>query len=396
MKRLMTICIPLSGLAALWVVCLAGCSETHLLNDSPTAAAGGDADNPVPSSSDLDADADGDVDGDADGDLICHPSGAPCAVAADCCSLGCDGAFCVDSLCFTDGETCGNNAECCSNRCIDGACETTGGCLPVGEDCGLGGSAGCCSLNCTLAEDDRMRCSGIGACRSEGEVCSEPADCCTYQCESGYCRVDPDCNTSGLVCESDEDCCSGKCNNDGSGFQTCTPLGGCTPTGDLCFTDDVCCSDAAHDGSGACEAANVIGNCGQPLGCAPAGELCGPLYQACCPCLAPADTATCPNASGAAFCRQTTEGVARCFSDNCVLGGGDCDADGDCCSGDCNGVSCEDGFECREDGAPCAMPDQCCCGKCEQDGFFTGEFVCCPEDEQGDRQNPAPPALPFE
>jgi hypothetical protein len=309
----------------------------------------------------------------------CAGLGEGCAVAADCCSLGCDGTLCVASLCLVGGESCTAPAQCCSNRCVGGGCESGGACLPAGEDCSTGGSGSCCSMNCAEASDGRMRCLGLGRCRAEGEVCRENGDCCNYQCVDGFCLVQPECDVAGEACETNAACCSSLCADDGSGYRSCQYLGGCRPFGELCRSDGECCNNPANDGPGVCvTVAEGIGRCENPTGCAPAGELCGPGYHTCCRCATPMSEPGCPNPDASLFCLDTVFGVSRCFSDDCVLEGGPCDAPEDCCGGVCTAGVCGPGISCRENLEPCAFSDQCCCRVCAPDA--TGALVCCPGD----------------
>ena len=310
-------------------------------------------------------------------DERCTGLGDPCEVAADCCSLGCDGSVCVEDLCLLADEGCTDDAQCCSNRCVAEVCESGGACLPAGENCTSGGSSACCSLNCMEASDGIMRCGGLGRCRSEGEVCMENSDCCNYQCEGGFCLVMPECVVAGEACDINEACCSSVCADDGSGYRSCQFLGGCRPFGELCRSDAECCNDPAFGGPGVCEPiAEGLGRCLNPTGCAPAGELCEPGYHDCCPCGTPDLSPGCPNPSGDEFCLPTIYGVLRCFSDDCVIEGGPCEDDEDCCGGICTDGICGEGFECLDDLEPCAFSDQCCCLICAPDE--EGGLVCCP------------------
>lgn len=307
----------------------------------------------------------------------CQGIGDPCEVAADCCSLGCDGQKCVESLCATSGEKCESPAQCCSNRCEGGFCRSGGACLPAGEDCSGGGASACCSGTCQKASDGVERCVSGGRCRSEGEVCAKDGDCCNHQCDNGFCLVLKECDVAGEACDNGKDCCSGVCADDGSGYHSCVFLGGCRPYGELCRKDADCCNNPASADPGVCNLiTETIGRCENPQGCAPAGELCGAGYHDCCPCAIPQSSPGCPNEKGDLFCQETIFGVSRCFSDDCVVEGGSCKDDTDCCGGVCTGGACDPGLACRADLEPCAMPDQCCCGICAPDQ--AGLLVCCP------------------
>ncbi len=253
--------------------------------------------------------------------------------------------------------------------------DTEGDCLGSGAPCEVG--ADCCSLNCSEATDGVRRCQEPGPCLSEGEECAEDRDCCTRRCQGGRCLTLTGCDVAGEACEEDGDCCSGLCADNGNGERRCRDLEGCRVTGELCRRDSDCCNDSAFDGPGVCQLfTEGIGRCQNPVGCAPAGELCGPEHHDCCPCGVPSRSPGCPNEGGEAFCRETAAGVSRCFSRDCVVEGGSCEEDAECCGGTCDDETCAAGFECLPDLSPCAFSGECCCHTCAPD--TGGERVCCP------------------
>jgi hypothetical protein len=98
-----------------------------------------------------------------------------------------------------------------------------------------------------------------------------------------------------------------------------------------------------------------IGRCNNPGQCAPAGEICEPNSNACCP-----DEMD----IGRMLCQPGVAGVLRCGSLGCRLDGEVCQMDGDCCSGTCTNGFCMGGVMCTLDGIACAGTADCCSGIC--------------------------------
>ena len=294
----------------------------------------------------------------------CEALGQSCATATDCCSLGCDGDVCVESLCKTDGQECAGDSDCCSNDCgPEGTCVVPPGCLPAGEACGSGVGSTCCSGNCLDFGEGDMRCGTSGACRVVGEVCAAAEDCCSFNCvvpegeTFGQCDTMPgfsECKSVGEPCQQDTTCCSFTCRDDGTGFKSCQYLSGCRPMGELCREDSDCCN-AAVQPEGVCTktVSEDVGRCQNPGGDAPAGEVCATAGGGA------SGSNQCEGASGQGLandnCRETSVGTYRCFEEVVV---------------------------CLDQGATCALGEQCCSGICAPD--LDGNLVCdpvtmCPE-----------------
>jgi hypothetical protein len=124
-------------------------------------------------------------------------------------------------------------------------------------------------------------------------------------------------------------------------------------------------------GPGTCVVFNAalgIGRCDNVGGCAPAGEICEPGTNECCP----------GNPEGQAFCQPGALGVLRCqvSATSCKPAGSPCDQGAEGCSGVCTDKTCG-APACIPDGEPCAFGDQCCGKICAPDPT-TGALVCSP------------------
>jgi hypothetical protein len=113
-----------------------------------------------------------------------------------------------------------------------------------------------------------------------------------------------------------------------------------------------------------------IGRCGNPGMFAPAGELCVPNSNECCP----------GAGEGHLYCHETYFGVERCLL--CKLEGTDCSDDSECCGGSCEDGSCADG-SCTPSGDECATADECCDGPCTPDaeGVLRCQLECVPVED---------------
>ncbi|UCF66584.1 MAG: hypothetical protein JSV80_12430 [Acidobacteriota bacterium] len=185
------------------------------------------------------------------------------------------------------------------DTCGNGTCDT-------GETCGLRGPDACLQ-NC-------------GLCKL-GEACENRIDCDTGICIANLC-VSPDAEFQPADCDAgclfDSDCLTGVCN-----FGFCTGLYS-QPALRPCSTDRACRSKNCR--AGLCEAVCGDGFCD-------GAEVCGGdngLFEC------RSDCGRCPN--GSACIENST-----CQSGICSLGtcrdcravGSRCDADGECCSGNC-------------------------------------------------------------
>jgi hypothetical protein len=107
-----------------------------------------------------------------------------------------------------------------------------------------------------------------------------------------------------------------------------------------------------------------IGRCDNPGQFAPAGELCGPNTNECCPGVP----------EGKLYCHRTFFGVERCLL--CKPEGQECTNNDECCGSQCSDGTCGGGDEpaCVPDGAGCATPDECCGKICAPNA--TGALLC--------------------
>lgn len=206
------------------------------------------------------------------------------------------------------------------------------------RDAAFGAGECLTSGDCATGRCEAGRCLGDTRCAPEGETCAGDADCCNGACDDGRCAEQMRCQTTGDACEGDEDCCSQRCGADAR----CVALGGCRPSGELCRRDADCCNFAVADG--VCEDIDERGwgRCANPRGCAPPGEVCAVDGAA-----GPHECCDEPPAAG--VCGPSgVAGVERCRAS--IAG-------------------------CGTLGAPCAVPADCCSGRCraEIDGYRCGE-----------------------
>jgi hypothetical protein len=184
----------------------------------------------------------------------------------------------------------------------------------------------------------------------------------------------------GEACDTSDECCSRACVDDGTGYKSCQYLGGCRPFGELCRKDSECCNFNAGNNPQNCNApatnpgicriidqAEGIGRCDNPGNFAPAGELCGPNTNECCPGVP----------DGKLVCQTTFFGVERCLL--CRPGGVDCTDNSQCCGGQCVNGKCG-GTSCVPNGQGCATPDECCGKICTPDaqGVLRCGSTCIP------------------
>jgi hypothetical protein len=200
-----------------------------------------------------------------------------------------------------------------------------------------------------------------------------------------------ECDPVGEACDTSEECCSRACVDDGTGFKSCQYLGGCRPTGELCRSDGECCNFRAGNDVSNCnapaanpgickiiDAEEGIGRCDNPGMFAPAGELCEPNSNECCPGVP----------EGKLYCATTFFGVQRCLL--CKPAEAECQNDSECCGGHCVDGACGPGMTdggtdeppCTADGGECATPDECCGRMCTPDaeGVLRCGSTCIPVD----------------
>lgn len=290
------------------------------------------------------------------------PMGYLCNDGNDCESGLCTGSLCVrrckeDAPC-DPGFTCNLEIEECRLIEPGGACSTD-------AECALGGlcHAGMCSRICNelLKCPKAFHCAGLapgadGICEQlvVGGACSEPSDCVSNACLSGYCTraCDADnpcpqgygcdeavgfCRKVDLDagCSTDADCKGGTC-KDGQCTVGCTANSDCPPT-HVCAADGLCtafplggaCESNGECGAGACQTGVCSGPCETDSECA-AGFACN---------------------VESGVCGLKTVGGPCTSPDDC--GGGHCI--NSVCSRECSEVApCPTGFECSTEYGVCA------------------------------------------
>ena len=101
-------------------------------------------------------------------------------------------------------------------------------------------------------------------CLPTGEVCVEPENCCTGNCNEGICVGDTGlCFGIGDECKASAECCSGRCEELPGAGQTCV-TGGCAGVGDSCTLATDCCGLSCESGT-----------CTDGDTCAMVGSSCG-------------------------------------------------------------------------------------------------------------------------
>jgi len=312
------------------------------------------------------------------GETVCQPGDGcrgtdeACDIAAQCCTLFCDGGFCAEGgICEPAGGTCDEASDCCGNDCDIGQslCLDSGApCQPLGDTCSNDGN--CCSGRCGEVAPGDLRCLPIGPCASADEVCNDNSECCNQSCVNGLCESLGGCTTVYEPCSGGGECCSGICADPGTGYPVCLYIGGCTPIGEICQVDEDCCSFGNPNLPGpACTLDGSALRCADPPACLDDGELCD--YAAsnnCC-------------SGGQSHCMPTSIGVSRCFfSDTeCIPTGGECSFSDECCVGVCapdpqTGILvCNP--TCIPEGDQCTADADCCSGHCNADG------ICGPDED---------------
>jgi hypothetical protein len=337
-------------------------------------------------------------------ETFCKGTGTACERASECCSLSCDGTCQGDgSICSPVGTDCESDVECCSNDC-DGTCQAIGEhCSPMGETCDEEGyDEGCCSKACRnfgTEEDPDLRCIRASSCGARGEICSEPADCCSGVCIDGRCPTQNEIgqkNFAGEPCQVDGDCASYLCASDyPGGPRVCQFLGGCRPTGEICTEDWQCCSDihmasgalcdSPTDGQGCVPHGNVddLSTCAGQLwqgGPGEPGELCGDssfdeVHECCFDC-EQTILGVWRCSGGGYACPEQDGGVPEDAGDcpTCVPDGEACRQSADCCSNICSPFLVDD--TCDPTITECEIELRC--GQCvPTGGLCTSHADCC-------------------
>jgi hypothetical protein len=330
----------------------------------------------------------------------CAGSGAACTQPTECCTNVCAGGKCGATLCVPNGQKCAAGSDCCSSNCAGGSCAAVkaGGCSTLGNTCGAGSD--CCSGNCQGG-----RCASSGAtCSSLGDICFKPADCCSGLCTvaagmtAGTCTAIAttgagQCMIDGQFCDSSgTNCCSRLCVPTSTGGHICQVAQGCRVVGDICRKDTDCCGGpVGGPGSG-----NItcvldtgttppIGRCRNPMGCNPAGDVCGGTgggqvnaRQDCCDCAPPKFNCCKPDSNGVHRCFGTPAGTSACKTGYtgtppcCIAMGQQCAFASECCGGtpcvpDAMGTlrclpPAATGPTCVASGGVCTSPSDCCAG----------------------------------
>jgi hypothetical protein len=290
--------------------------------------------------------------------VACGDPGAGCSSPTDCCNLNCNGTVCRATACVSDGDSCSGDTECCGGTCgPEDTCEPLNPeCKTAGNDCS--GDGECCSKSCVNGKCDLA----VSWCIQPGDICSRDRDCCTSECviESGAsvgtCGAPPEgpsfCDgVDGMVCDGCNQCCSRLCAPGPSGRTICQPASGCHVTGDLCRRDEDCCGgdeDSGLPGAGnvTCEIEDgkTVGICRNPMSCNPQGNVCHKQDYMC---SISSARANCCGALGAMSdgCQLDALGVPRCngMGVECRDPGETCASADDCCDDlpcvpDVNGV----------------------------------------------------------
>jgi hypothetical protein len=156
---------------------------------------------------------------------------------------------------------------CTGGVCDDGVCKSTG------EGCGA--PTECCTGICTGGF-----CAGLpttnGTCGTQGNDCSSGADCCSTNCQGGKCIPAYTCHAYGDLCYQDVECCSGMCDAVSGGPGRCIdPAGGCQQDGTPCTGSSNCCTRLCEPGGAG------VNICQPASGCRMTGDYCD-RTQACC------------------------------------------------------------------------------------------------------------------
>jgi hypothetical protein len=290
----------------------------------------------------------------------CLALGSSCASPGDCCSGACVNGACGYPPCRGDNQTCTTNGECCSQTCGSG-----GTCTPLNTTCktlgnGCAQPSDCCSNLCSGGT-----CQASSFCGQAGDSCAAATDCCTGTCNVGAgqtlgtCAATPpggpaNCGMAdGQLCggggpdggvvyldsglpQCGGGCCSRACAPWGpTQVLVCQPASGCHPVGDLCTKDGDCCG-----------AMGIAGGSGMPVTCsitAPATVGVCRLPMGCKPNgdVCRLDTMQCSetcdccagNCHMGNTCLQDNVGVPRCAFGQCMNVGGSCASSADCCNG---------------------------------------------------------------
>ena len=230
----------------------------------------------------------------------CKLVGQGCGTSRECCTANCDtdGGSCAppNSTCKLPGVACLNGTECCTGSCVGNLCSTKQ-CVPDTPAGACAKNEDCCSGNCQPDGNGGGLCArvnGGGTCKTSGNPCGAPNECCSNFCNNGTCSGAVSfCTQDTEVCGANFECCSGNCvKAAGALLGTCAQnnaggAGGCKPTGTVCqpgtpagdggVCETSCCSRSCGPFGGA----NGFKICQPPSGCKPTGEICRETSDCC-------------------------------------------------------------------------------------------------------------------
>jgi hypothetical protein len=97
--------------------------------------------------------------------------------------------FSNEPACIDNGNGCANHGQCCSGYCAGGTCQSCGGkvcgdfgCIDPSRD---SQNCGNCGVVCVAPQG--LCLGGVCGCLQIGDSCSFDSDCCTGECNQGFC-----------------------------------------------------------------------------------------------------------------------------------------------------------------------------------------------------------------
>jgi len=229
-----------------------------------------------------------------------------------------------------------------------------------GADAGLAGDGGVGSFgDAHLSPDVFGGGPGTGTCLQLGASCHTAGDCCSSDCENGFCNY-PACQSDKLPCTSSAQCCSQTCGTNG----TCTPLSTtCSTIGNVCSASASCCSGLCSGGT--CQASSF---CVQPGdACAANGDCCTgsctiPTGQTIgtCAASAPGGPANCGMVDGQLCGGSGPDGGAVYLDSGLPTCGGSCCSRACAPWGPTGVLVCQPASGCHPVGDLCTVDGDCC------------------------------------